>query len=183
MTNEYLVEQSTSKWSRLSRESFAVGALARLNNNFTFLHPTAKEIAASFGLKPVNHNPYMNNIAQLVECVHVVHGFSGTDRRAAGHDLAGTDANRSSPKAGSVSAPLRCRGGFSTTATSSMRKAGSSSAATALSPRARTTPISSTISPPWPLNAHHRGMQDREIELLAQMLVRSYDPCISCSVH
>ncbi len=72
MTNEYLVEQSTSKWSRLSRQSFAVGALARLNNNFTFLHPAAKEVSASFGLKPVNHNPYMNNIAQLVECVHVV---------------------------------------------------------------------------------------------------------------
>ncbi len=71
MTNEYTVEQSTSKWSRLSRESFAVGALARVNNNFDFLHPAAKEIAASFGLKPVNHNPYMNNIAQLVECVHV----------------------------------------------------------------------------------------------------------------
>jgi coenzyme F420-reducing hydrogenase alpha subunit len=27
------------------------------------------------------------------------------------------------------------------------------------------------------------GMQDRKLELLAEMLVRSYDPCISCSVH
>jgi coenzyme F420-reducing hydrogenase alpha subunit len=27
------------------------------------------------------------------------------------------------------------------------------------------------------------GKKDRDIELLAQMLVRSYDPCISCSVH
>ena len=27
------------------------------------------------------------------------------------------------------------------------------------------------------------GAGDRDIELLAQMLVRSYDPCISCSVH
>ena len=72
MTNEYMVGQSTSKWSKLSRQSFAVGALARLNNNFEFLHPAAKELSLSFGLKPVNHNPYMNNIAQLVECVHVV---------------------------------------------------------------------------------------------------------------
>ncbi|HSQ78496.1 MAG TPA: Ni/Fe hydrogenase subunit alpha, partial [Nitrospirota bacterium] len=72
MTNEYVVEQSTSKWSRLSRASFAVGALARVNNNFEFLHPTAKEIALGFGLKPINHNPFMNNVAQLVECVHVV---------------------------------------------------------------------------------------------------------------
>ena len=28
-----------------------------------------------------------------------------------------------------------------------------------------------------------RGKRDRDIELLAQMLVRSYDPCISCATH
>jgi len=28
-----------------------------------------------------------------------------------------------------------------------------------------------------------QGTKDRDIELLAQMLVRAYDPCISCSVH
>jgi sulfhydrogenase subunit alpha len=27
------------------------------------------------------------------------------------------------------------------------------------------------------------GKSDREIEKMAEMLVRSYDPCISCSVH
>ena len=52
MTNEYIVGQSTSKWSRLSRRSFAVGAIARINNNFEFLHPAAREVSLSFGLKP-----------------------------------------------------------------------------------------------------------------------------------
>jgi len=28
-----------------------------------------------------------------------------------------------------------------------------------------------------------QGKSDKEIELLAEMLVRAYDPCISCSVH
>jgi len=28
-----------------------------------------------------------------------------------------------------------------------------------------------------------KGKKDRELELLAEMLVRAYDPCISCSVH
>ena len=72
MTNEYMVDHSTSKWSRLSRQSLAAGALARLNNNFALLHPKACEVAENFSLTPVNHNPFMNNIAQLVECVHVV---------------------------------------------------------------------------------------------------------------
>jgi coenzyme F420-reducing hydrogenase alpha subunit len=26
-------------------------------------------------------------------------------------------------------------------------------------------------------------MKDKELELLSSMLVRAYDPCISCSVH
>jgi coenzyme F420-reducing hydrogenase alpha subunit len=73
MTNEYCQKGFTSKLSKLSRKSFAVGALARLNNNFAFLHPTAQSISEELGLNPVNHNPYMCNIAQLVECVHVVY--------------------------------------------------------------------------------------------------------------
>ena len=28
-----------------------------------------------------------------------------------------------------------------------------------------------------------QGKKDKEIELIAEMLVRAYDPCISCSVH
>ncbi len=72
MSNEYMVDHSTSKWSRLSRPSMAVGALARVNNNFALLHPQAREIAGYLGLEPATHNPFMNNIAQLVECVHVV---------------------------------------------------------------------------------------------------------------
>jgi len=72
MSNEYMVSHSTSKWSKLSRPSLAVGALARINNNFASLHPHAQDIANNLGLHPVSHNPFMNNVAQLVECVHVV---------------------------------------------------------------------------------------------------------------
>jgi len=73
MTNEYIVDFSTSKFTKLSRESFAVGALARLNNNYDLLHPEAKKVSEELGLAPVNHNPFMNNVAQLVECVHAAY--------------------------------------------------------------------------------------------------------------
>jgi coenzyme F420-reducing hydrogenase alpha subunit len=73
MTNEYVTKDNTSKWCRLSRPSFAVGALARYNNNHRLLHPEAAKAAADFGLVPVCHNPFMNNVAQLVECIHVTH--------------------------------------------------------------------------------------------------------------
>jgi len=181
VTNEYLVEQSTSKWSKLSRQSFAVGALARLNNNFDLLHPVAREIAASFGLKPVNHNPYMNNIAQLVECVHVtMESISLID------ELTGSPWQE--PRQ-----PVTPKSGLGVAAVEVPR--GILYHAYEFDNDGRITHCDCVI----PTSQNHaniqhdlhalaaqeasKGTSDQNIELLAQMLVRSYDPCISCSVH
>ncbi len=181
MTNEYLVEQSTSKWSRLSRKSFAVGALARLNNNSPFLHPAARGISDSFGLRPVNHNPFMNNIAQLAECVHAVMesmdlideltGMIWREPRQSVTPCSGIGV-------GAVEVPR-----------------GILYHSYEFDDDGRITDCDCVI----PTSQNHgniqydlqelagryvaEGMGDRDIELLAQMLVRSYDPCISCSVH
>lgn len=181
MTNEYLVEQSTSKWSRLSRQSFAVGALARLNNNFELLHPKAKEVARMFGLTPVNHNPYMNNIAQLVECVHVV--YDAVDIIDELLDKPWQEARqpvvpRKGAGVGAVEVP---RGilyhYYDFDGSGRIKKADC------------VIPTSQNHA-----NIQHdileltrqyaaSGESDSNIELLASMLVRAYDPCISCSVH
>ena len=181
MTNEYMPERSTSKWSRLSRKSFAVGALARLNNNFAFLHPAAKELSESFGLTPVNHNPYMNNIAQLVECVHVVR-----DSIDLIEDLLAMDwqepRQKVVPKEGTGVGAVEVPRGIlyhcyefdgdgrivrsDCVIPTSQNHANIQHDLTALAEQYA-----------------KEGKKDRDIELLAQMLVRSYDPCISCSVH
>jgi len=72
VTNEYLVEHSSAKFTRHNRKSYMVGALARFNNNFEQLHPTAKEAAQTLGLKPKETNPFLNSAAQVVEIVHCV---------------------------------------------------------------------------------------------------------------
>ncbi len=181
MTNEYCVEQSTSKWSRLSRKSFAVGALARLNNNFAFLHPIAKEIAGRFGLKPVNHNPFMNNIAQLVECVHVVReSLDLIDELldSAWEEPKQAVVPKSGLGVGAVEVPrgilYHC---YEFDDTGHILKCD------CVIPTSQNhANIQHDLEE---LAAHYAktGKQDREIELLAQMLVRAYDPCISCSVH
>jgi sulfhydrogenase subunit alpha len=181
MTNEYVVEQSTSKWSRLSRESFAVGALARVNNNYSFLHSAAKDTAASFGLKPVSHNPYMNNIAQLVECVHVV-----TDSIAIIGEL--VDAPWQEPRqqvipksgigVGAVEVPrgilYHCY---------EFDDHGRIMSADCVIPTSQNHANIQHDLTALVAEYASQGMEDQKIELLAQMLVRSYDPCISCSVH
>jgi sulfhydrogenase subunit alpha len=72
VTNEYLVQHSSAKWTRHKRESVMVGALARFNNNYEQLHPRAKAAAEKLGIKPKVTNPYLNSAAQVVEIVHCV---------------------------------------------------------------------------------------------------------------
>ncbi len=72
VANEYVSPQSTAKWAKWHRGEYAVGALARFNNNAEQLSDGAKAAAKMFGMEKGCCNPYMNTIAQLAECVHVV---------------------------------------------------------------------------------------------------------------
>ena len=181
MTNEYTVEQSTSKWSRLSRDSFAVGALARLNNNFTFLHPSAQEIAVNFALQPINHNPYMNNIAQLVECVHVV-----MESIALIDELTGSvwqePRQEVVPKSGIGVGAVEVPRGI-LYHSYEFDDAGRIIDCDCVIPTSQNHANIQHDLKALAARYAAQGRQDRDIELLAQMLVRSYDPCISCSVH
>jgi coenzyme F420-reducing hydrogenase alpha subunit len=72
VTNEHLVSQSTAKYTRHNRDSYMVGALARFNNNYDQLHPRAKAAAGTLGMNPIVYNTFLNTGAQAVEMVHCV---------------------------------------------------------------------------------------------------------------
>jgi coenzyme F420-reducing hydrogenase alpha subunit len=181
MTNEYMVGQSTSKWSKLTRKSFAVGALARLNNNFDLLHPAAKEISASFGLRPVNHNPYMNNIAQIVECVHVVMESIGMISELLDAEWQ-EPRRKAQPKAGMGVGAVEVPRGILYHCyefDGDGRIVRSDCVIPTSQNHANIQHDLAALAEQYA----KEGKKDRDIELLAQMLVRAYDPCISCSVH
>jgi coenzyme F420-reducing hydrogenase alpha subunit len=122
VANEYVVPQSTAKWTKWHRDSYAVGALARFNVNADKLMPLAAETAKSFGLKKGACNPYLNNIAQVVECVQVVeHGLQLIDELlTAGITPEPVKIEQRPAKASDASRP---REASSSTATPSMIKA------------------------------------------------------------
>jgi coenzyme F420-reducing hydrogenase alpha subunit len=72
VANEYMVPQSTAKYTRHNRESYMVGALARFNNNYDQLHPRAMAAAEELGMKPVVTNSFLNSAAQAIEMVHCI---------------------------------------------------------------------------------------------------------------
>jgi sulfhydrogenase subunit alpha len=72
VTNEFLVPHSTAKHTKHNRDSYMVGALARFNNNYDRLHPRAKAAAEELGMKPLVTNSFLNSAAQAIEMVHCV---------------------------------------------------------------------------------------------------------------
>jgi sulfhydrogenase subunit alpha len=182
-TNEYYNPPSTAKWTKHVRDSCMVGALARVNKNYVNLSPQAKEVAELFNLFPVCHNPFMNNIAQLIEVVHSVENSIRliTKIEASGLEPV-PDYNRPhiEVKAGrGVGAVEVPRGILFHDYT--YDEDGVCTAANCV----------------IPTNQNHGNIQrdleaflpilvdkpEKEIELAMEMLVRSYDPCISCSTH
>ncbi len=67
---EKVVSHSTAKHVNTEFGPYMVGALARFNNNYEMLSRRAKEAAGKLGLTPPCHNPFMNTVAQLVETWH-----------------------------------------------------------------------------------------------------------------
>ncbi len=181
MTNEFCVEHSTSKWSKLSRKSFAVGALARVNNNFKHLCPEAQEVADFFRLSPINHNPYMANIAQLVECVHVVKDSITIIDTLLGNTW---EAPRQAveEKEGSGTAAVEVPRGI-LYHYYEFDQNGRVQKADCVIPTSQNHANIYHDIEELATQCAQSGKNDKEIELLAEMLVRAYDPCISCSVH
>jgi len=181
MTNEYVDPNNTSKWCRLSRPSFAVGALGRYNNNYRLLHPDAAKAAADFGLAPVCHNPFMNNVAQLVECIHVTHDAIRLIDELVADENAPTMVEvqpRAGEGVGAVEVPRGILYHHY-----KYDEEGRMVAANCIIP---TTQNNANIHLDMPALASQfatDGMTDEQLTLLCSMLVRAYDPCISCSVH
>jgi coenzyme F420-reducing hydrogenase alpha subunit len=182
MTNEYVTDDNTSKWCKLSRPSFAVGALARFNNNAQFLHPEAQQIAAEFSLHATCYNPFMNNVAQVVEMVHVTQ-----------ESLSLIDEILAAPAEAPLMAEVEPRAGDGVGAVEVPRgilyhhyaydDEGRIVKANCVIPTTQNNANIHLDLQRLAVEQARRGTTDAALEKLASMLVRSYDPCISCSVH
>ncbi len=181
MTNEYMDEYSTSKLSRLSRKSLAVGALARFNNNYEYLEQTAKDVATMLGLSPVNHNPFMNNVAQVVECVQVVLDSIRIIDEILGDEY-GAERQEVTPQAGVGVGAVEVPRGILYHCLEFDGDGRIIKADCVIPTSQNHANIFHDIEDLATFCVEH-GKTDKETELLAEMLVRAYDPCISCSVH
>jgi sulfhydrogenase subunit alpha len=179
VTNEFCVPHSTAKYTKNKRDSYMVGALARFNLNHDQLLPRARKAAEELGLSAPCHNPFMITVAQVAEAVHAVEDSLRLidqilDRGLEEEDNAVTV--RAGRGIGAVEAP---RGILFHDYT--FDKNGILTKANCI----------------IPTNQNHNNIQkdmeaivplmldqpEETIRHTLEMLVRAYDPCISCSTH
>ena len=176
---EYMVPQSTAKFARHNRDSYMVGALARVNLNYDQLMPKAMQVCELFGLKPVNVNPYMNNVAQLVECMH---GLEDSIRLIDRLLEKGLQDERPvvTIRAGRGSSSVEVPRGI-LFHEYEYNKDGECVWANIVIP---TNQNHGNIQTDFEALVPRIKDEPREkIEIMLEMLVRAYDPCISCSTH
>ncbi|MBI5599241.1 MAG: Ni/Fe hydrogenase subunit alpha [Deltaproteobacteria bacterium] len=176
---EYAVPHSAAKHARTSRGTFMVGALARVNNNYSRLAPSAKKAAGRLGLKPLSTNPFMNNHAQIIECFHATEEAIGMI----------TALLLTGPKPEGIGKPKGFGTGIGLVEAPrgtlyheyAITKDGLVEKANCIIPTAQ-----NLRSIEDDLRHYVPTILDRpkkEITAAVETLVRAYDPCISCATH
>ncbi|MDF1581326.1 MAG: Ni/Fe hydrogenase subunit alpha [Desulfuromonadales bacterium] len=188
ITNEFLVQHSSAKHARLSRNSYAVGALARFNLNAAKLHPSAQAVAAELGLRAPCCNPYLNTVAQLVECVHCSEEALMIVEQLLAE---GIDQGEAVSGGGNENQRIPVRAGRGIGAVEVPRgilfhdytidDKGMIEHANCVIPTGQN--LQNIEDDMHRLVPEILVRSDAEITLALEMLVRAYDPCISCSTH
>ncbi len=178
-TNEYLVDHSTAKRTKHKRESYMVGALSRFNNSNQWLSDDAKAMAESLGLKAPCHNPYMITVAQFVELVHIADDCIKKAEELLNVDLKLEDRAFPLKACNGVGAVEVPRGILYHEYT--YNDTGHIDKANCIIPTGQNLQnIEDDMRKITPMIL---DKPKEEITLMLEMMVRAYDPCISCSTH
>jgi sulfhydrogenase subunit alpha len=157
--------------------SYFVGPLARFNINYKKLRPLARDTAKEIGFKPPVRNPYKGLMARAIEMVHAC-------------DLAIELANDYHPQGQSFK-EIRVRPGEGCGVSEAPRgllyhryvidEQGIVRFARITPPTAQN--FAQMEADLWALAPTAVKLPQEEASLAFEHLLRSYDPCISCSVH
>ncbi|NHK30457.1 MAG: Ni/Fe hydrogenase subunit alpha [Asgard group archaeon] len=182
--NDFIIEEvrgySTAKFSTLNKgELYYVSPLARVNINHQFLTDDAKAVLKQFKLKLPNFNPFNNNLARVIELMHCVDDAI----ELIGHYI------ENPPKDDNKDFVIE--EGTGTIATEAPRgllnhsydvdRNGIIQRADVITPTAHN--VNKIEDDVKKLGSILADKKEKEAEFYLNMLVRSYDPCISCSAH
>lgn len=179
VTNEQILPHSSAKHTSNQRDSYMVGALARFNVNYDQLHPKAKEAAVTLGMKPKITNPYMNTAAQVVEIVHCIEDAIELTEELLSRGIKWEEPAKPTRTSGEGTGACDVPRG--TLFHNYVIEEGRVIGANCIIPTGQN--LGNIEADMRALVPQILDKTQEEITLSLEMLVRAYDPCISCSTH
>jgi len=164
-------------------EPYMVGALARLNNNGKFLNPKAKEIFKDADLIVPINNPFYNIFAQAIEITHCVEEAQKLLNQLKDHGLE-KEEKKISVKTGegwgAIEAPRGTLFYYY-----EIDKNGLIKNANIITPTAQNLArLELDLSQYLPKIISRKNMIcGQDCQNLIKMMVRAYDPCLTCATH
>lgn len=157
--------------------AYMVGPLARFNLNFEQLSPAARAAARSVGLEPVCTNPFKSIMVRCVEIIHACEeALALIEDYAAGDSLATAVTPVAASGVGCSEAPRGlCWHRYR------LDKGGHVRDARIVPPTAQNLKVIEQDL--RTLAETYQKLPIEELKWKCEQLVRSYDPCISCSCH
>lgn len=176
---EKIKNNSTAKFGYHRGKGLMVGALARLNLQNKFLNPLAKKyfISSQFDFK----NPYYNNLAQAIEVLHFSEEALKLLEKLSKKTISGIQP--ANLKFGSVQTGIGAMEAPRGTLYHELKadKNGFITYANIITPTVQN--LTSIEEAAQRVLESTKSLPQKKREQLLEMLVRAYDPCITCSVH
>ncbi|MBN2422580.1 Ni/Fe hydrogenase subunit alpha [Candidatus Woesearchaeota archaeon] len=176
--NESVKDTSSAKFvSTTSNMPFFVGSLSRVNINYDKLNDSAKHAVQEAGLIFPNYNPFMNNIAQAIELIHL------TDeciKLLENLNLQQEEPVKYEIKAGHGIAALEVPRG-TVYHEYEIDDRGFIQKANIIAPT--TQNLNNIEKDLWQFIPGILDKEEKEVITEIEKLIRAYDPCLSCAAH
>jgi coenzyme F420-reducing hydrogenase alpha subunit len=175
---EFQVPYSTALHCKLNQSSYLVGPLSRVNNNFSKLPDELKKIAQDLGFNFPSKNMFDSIAARALEIYYAI------------YEAKQILMNYALPKASTVKVTARAgNSAWATEAPRGLLWKRYEIDENGLVKHARIVPPTSQnqmrIEEDLNYSLTQFGLthSDQDLRAYAEMLIRNYDPCISCSTH
>ncbi len=177
---EFQAEDKVAKRTAFQEKSYMVGALARLHNNRDKLNSEAKKLLEKAGLKFPLFNPFYNILAQAVELVHCFEESIKILEKISNQEIKTSEPeikNKAGQGIGAIEAP---RG---TLFYSIKVKNGLVENVNIITPTAQNIANLEDDLDEFERIGGFEDLSKKEREDKIKMLIRAYDPCVTCAVH
>jgi coenzyme F420-reducing hydrogenase alpha subunit len=178
---EQQIEEDGVKRSSFNNNPYMVGAIARLNNNFKNLNPEAKKIWKKTKLKLPSQNTFHNILAQAVEIVHCLEEVIGLTKKIPAflqNNLNRKIQIKAGKGTGAVEAPRGTLFYFYEVGNNGLIKN-----CNIITPTAQNLARLEKDLEIWLPQLKKQGLDEDEIKKKIKMLIRAYDPCLTCATH